>query len=237
MRYPVWTKEELETIKKHFKKIPREKLISKLQEELPERKLNSIRRKVRELFGLKDKIYTKEEDDIIKEVYRCNSQRKIGNILKHRLPHRTRHSIYCRAFSLGVTGVPWNKEEIELIQKSLDRFDLKSIQNMLKARGYNKTESSIKNFIYKQGWSRKLDVYSASEASIGLGVSWNRMNDWIKKGYLKAEKNGGGIYKIKPNDIAQFIRQYPYEVNNGKPDIPWIVALLDEFKKDKTNGT
>jgi len=234
-----WDNKEIDTIMKTSAECTRNEILNLVIPYLPNRNLRSVRRKIREIFGTITPKWTEEEKQKIIDVYRQFPARKVGFALKKALPNKTKDAIYQMAFSLGVTNQYWSKEEIDLVESWAGRYKQSSISRMLKTRGFNKTENAVKGLFEKMKWSRKLDVYTCNEVAIGLGCSWKNVLQWINKGYLKSEQKGVNKYhEIKPKDISLFIKTYPYEINNYKPDIPWLVALLDEFKKGENgNGT
>lgn len=235
-----WTNEEINLIKNISEKYPRKEILNKAIAMFPNRNPKTIRRKIKELIGPIYEQWTKEEKQIIIETYKQIPKRKINKVLKEKLPNKTKNAIYNKAFELGVTNQHWANEEINLVESWAGIYSLETIHKKLKNKGYNKTKNAIKSIFEKMKWSRKLDDYSCNEVAIGLGCPWKKVIDWIEKGFLKGkQKEKFKYYTIKPKEIALFIRNYPYEVNNFKPDIPWLVSLLDEFNKkgDNRNGT
>lgn len=233
-----WTDKELNIIEAYSKKVPRDSLLNCLVPLFPNRVRRNIRRKIRELYGRTLPIWTDKDKEDLKEIYRTSQIKNIKEKLEKRFPDKRIDTIYNKAYTLGFSNNNWSTEEVNIVESMAGRYTPKTICSVLKKKGFKRTVNAIDGLFDRMKWSRKIDEYSCREISIGFGCPWSKVVEWIITGHLKGEQNGKNkFYKIKPKDIANFIRKYPFEINYYKPDIPWVIALLDEFRKEKNNGT
>ena len=231
-----WTEEEREILKKAILEIPNNEIIKYLSPRLPLRSKKSLRREIHKIVGRTLPEWTKEEEEIIREAYRTNVPRDAMNKIVKLIPGKKRCTVHAKACRMGVTSHFWTQEEINLVESWVGTYKATSIAEMLRKRGYKRTEHSIAHLCRIKKWSLKRDIYSGREVALGLGCPWDRIMIWIKNGMLRAKQNGKeGHYEIKPEYVANFIRKYPYELDTYKPDIPWIVSLLDEFRREKSS--
>lgn len=201
--------------------------------------INAVYKHARRMSIQKRKPKFKERnplnEDQIEKLILAYSKEKYPVKYLRNIPEFSNISIYdiyrtAQELNLCRTIYAWKKEEVQIIENHLGNKPIPQIVELLKRKGYRRTEEAIKSFAKRKGYTTKPDVYSLKDVSISLRVSKDKVRRWIKEGLLKAKRKGNqDHYKIKPFHIARFIVEYPYELESGKPDIPWLVALFIEF--------
>jgi len=72
------------------------------------------------------------------------------------------------------------------------------------------------------------------ELELCLGEDHHKIAGWIKNGWLqdhlqgthRHNGNGNDIHRIREQDILDFIRNHPQELNLGKVDQTWFLDLV-----------
>ena len=67
-----------------------------------------------------------------------------------------------------------------------------------------------------------------------FGEDHHKISGWIKNGWLqdrlqgtrRHDGNGRDIHRIRENDILDFLRNHPQEINLGKVDQTWFLDLV-----------
>jgi len=195
--------------------------------------------------------WTEEMDDAVREVYaayypshhRPNPSTEALDILeKHPLiAGIPRRLIAIRARRLGLTEPrepDWSKEELEYLLEQIGTYRSRTIWQNFKRRGFNRSLTAIELRIKRLGYSRKADLYSAAQIAEILGMDRKTcVRQVFDRNLIKFKRdmrrnNNDGFF-VKPKDLAVFIRQHPYIITRYRPFIPFIVALLDEFRATK----
>jgi len=191
------------------------------------------------------RIWTKKQDDLIRFAYsNFKTSTKALDYLQEQNIFKgyKRITLSKRATKLGIaknikTTKKLTKEEIEIIERFIGTKSAKEIARMLRRKGYNRTWRTIQYYCNKRGNSYKLDYYTLEEVREILGFpSRKQMYKWLEDGLLIYGGRDGKKHVIKPIAIAKFIREYPFELIRYKVDLPFIVALLDEFKPHQTKN-
>jgi len=195
--------------------------------------------------------WTEEMDEAVKEIYsihypsrhRTNPSTSALDVLeKHPLiagiPRRP-IAVHARKLGLVEPREPdWSKEELQYLLDQIGTYRSKTIWQNFRRRGFNRSLTAIELRIKRFGYSRKADLYSALEVAQALGMdSKTCLKQIFEKKLIKFSRDGkqnlNDGYYVKPRDLAVFIRQHPYVVNRYRPFIPFVVALLDEYRPTK----
>ncbi len=125
---------------------------------------------------------------------------------------------------------PWTPKEIDLLEKLVGKMSSRTIAKRLRRR-----ESSVVNKLKRLGTSRRVrDRYTMRDLELCLGEDHHKIAGWIKNGWLqdhlqgtrRHNGNGNDIHRIREDDIVDFIRNHPQEINLGKVDQTWFLDLV-----------
>ncbi|MCI0718096.1 MAG: hypothetical protein L0338_03825 [Acidobacteria bacterium] len=87
----------------------------------------------------------------------------------------------------------------------------------------------------RMGNSRRVrDGYTMRELELCLGEDHHKISVWIANGWLQDRLqgtrrhggNGNDIHRIREQDILNFIKNHPQEINLGKVDQTWFLDLV-----------
>jgi len=125
---------------------------------------------------------------------------------------------------------PWTRTELELLENMVGRVSSATIAKRLR-----RPESSVVNKLKRVGTSRRVrDRYTMHELELCFGEDHQKISGWIKNGWLqdrlretrRRNCNGKDIHRIREDDIVDFIRNHPQEINLGKVDQTWFLDLV-----------
>jgi len=192
----------------------------------------------------KTRVWTSNQDDIIRFAYsNFKTRTKAIDYIKNQpgFKNLNRAVISRRAKALGLIHVSdkikkYSEQEKYIIEKYIGFKHPEIIAKILKNKGFNRSVRSIQAYCTRNRISYKLDIYSMEQTREALGFpTVNKMKEWIDDGLLICNKKNGK-YFIKPIAIAKFVREHTFKLIRYKVDLPFIVALLDEFKPHKTKS-
>jgi hypothetical protein len=139
---------------------------------------------------------------------------------------------------------PWSAGEVSQLAQLVGTVSLATI-----AKRLCRPESSVVNKLRRICTSRRVQQgYTMRELMACFGESHTKIGEWIKKGWLRPHfqgtarhiGSGGDIYRVRENDIVDFNRTHPLEVNLGKVDQIWFLDLVllkgRELAKVHRNG-
>jgi hypothetical protein len=124
----------------------------------------------------------------------------------------------------------WTQAELDHLENLVGRVSSATI-----AKRLHRPESSIVNKLKRLGTSRRVrDGYTMRELELCLGEDHHKIAGWIKNGWLqdrlqgthRHNGNGKDIHRIREQDILDFIRNHPQEINLGKVDQTWFLDLV-----------
>jgi hypothetical protein len=124
----------------------------------------------------------------------------------------------------------WTQAELDHLENLVGRVSSATI-----AKRLHRPESSIVNKLKRLGTSRRVrDGYTMRELELCLGEDHHKIAGWIKNGWLQDRPqgthrhngNGNDIHRIREQDILEFIRNHPQEINLGKVDQTWFLDLV-----------
>ena len=125
---------------------------------------------------------------------------------------------------------PWTLREIDLLEKLVGKVSSGTIAKRLR-----RPESSVVNKLKRLGTSRRVrDGYTMRDLELCLGEDHYKIAAWITNGWLqdhlqgtrRQNGNGNDIHRIREDDIVDFIRNHPQEINLGKVDQTWFLDLV-----------
>jgi hypothetical protein len=125
---------------------------------------------------------------------------------------------------------PWTQAELDRLENLVGRVSSATIAKRLR-----RPESSVVNKLKRLGTSRRVrDGYTMRELELCLGEDHHKIAGWIKNGWLqdrlqgthRHNGNGNDIHRIREQDVLDFIRNHPQEINLGKVDQTWFLDLV-----------
>jgi len=176
-----------------------------------------------------------EYDALLKAQYFGGLNRRFGVLNRLvRLTGLPRWYIKRQAARLGLTmrmdRKTWTRREIDILEKLVGRVSSATI-----AKRLHRPESSIVNRLKRMGTSRRMqDGYTMHDLELCLGEDDYKIAGWIKNGWSqdrlqgtrRHNGNGKDIHRIREDDIVDFIRNHPQEINLGKVDQIWFLDLV-----------
>jgi hypothetical protein len=148
---------------------------------------------------------------------------------------RPRWWISKRAAALGLVTprfkqAPWSEPELELISDNAHKSPA-ALRKMLKAKGFNRTETAIIVKLKRLGADRTDPHHlNANQLAGVMGVDRKTVSGWIAKGWLKATRREAtatdDFWWIHRKDIARFIVDNVVAIDIRKVDKFWFVDLL-----------
>jgi hypothetical protein len=179
--------------------------------------------------------WTNEIDDIIRECYgKCTYP--VVELKKHPITRHIRSdTLKRRAYKLGLRircARRYTVEEEQIIIKLSTSKTPNQISRILIKSGKGRTPGAIESFLNERRLYIRPDFYSISDLIIALKCSARLLKRWIDLGLLPAYRDEGQNtkWRILPIHVAQFIYRHPFKLESCRPDIPWLVALLMEYK-------
>jgi IS30 family transposase len=125
---------------------------------------------------------------------------------------------------------PWTRAELEVLENLVGRVSSATI-----AKRLGRAESSVVNKLKRMQTSRRMrNGYTMRDVEMCLGEDHHKIAGWIKNGWLqdhlqgtrRHDGNGNDIHRICEEDILNFVRNHPQEINLGKVDQTWFLDLV-----------
>jgi DNA-binding CsgD family transcriptional regulator len=151
-----------------------------------------------------------------------------------RLTGLPRWYIKRQAARLGLTmhtdRRPWTRAELDVLEHLVGCVSSATI-----AKRLGRAESSVVNKLKRMQTSRRLrNGYTMRDLEMCLGEDHHKIAGWIKNGWLqdhlqgtlRHDGNGNDIHRIREEDILNFVRNHPQEINLGKVDQTWFLDLV-----------
>ena len=116
-------------------------------------------------------LWTKSEDEILREAYEAGEQIKAIRLLLAQAGfRRNRGAIQMRAISLGIAGTRtrvWTQAEKAIVRAGLDaEHTFEAIRLTLKAKGYDRGNTSIVRLAHKMGVNRATTPWTDEELAL-----------------------------------------------------------------------
>jgi len=162
--------------------------------------------------------------------------RQRGSVIKE-LARQTsfpRWFIKRQARRLGLTmhqdRRPWTAKELDTLDRLLGKVSAATI-----AKRLGRTETSIVMKIKALGHSRRItEGYTMRDLEACLGEDHHKIKRWIGSGWLRdhlqgtKRVNGIGrdINRFREDDLLDFLKRHPQEINLGKVDAIWFLDLV-----------
>ena len=151
-----------------------------------------------------------------------------------RLTGLPRWYIKRQAARLGLTmhldRKPWTAAEVDQLERWVGTVSTATI-----AKRLHRPENSVVTKLKRMGTSRRVrNGYTMRELELCLGEDHHKIERWIAAGWLpdnlqgtrRHDGNGKDIHRIREEDILNFVRNHPQELNLGKVDQTWFLDLV-----------
>lgn len=189
------------------------------------------------------RIWTEEEDKEILAFYNSshygisNKKAKSNDLTLKELAKKLNvysHTIRSRAIQLGFTNFKkptekaWSKEEYDLLDKCVGKYNPKKISKIFKTHGFTRGAVAIAIKLKRLGFSLKLDGSEELNLTMlselmGVDTHFFYDNDRLKK--LNARKeNSQTIFTKK--DISLYLKENPYDYSLARVEPKWFVDML-----------
>ncbi len=176
-----------------------------------------------------------EFDDYLKAHYFGGLNRRFRVLNRMiRLTGLPRWYIKRQAVRLGLTmhmdRRPWTRAELDVLDDLVGRVSAAKI-----AKRLHRPVSSVVNKLKRMQISRRVrDGYTMRDLELCLGEDHHKIANWLQNGWLQDRLqgtrrhcgNGNDIHRIREQDILNFIRNHPQEINLGKVDQTWFLDLV-----------
>jgi hypothetical protein len=125
---------------------------------------------------------------------------------------------------------PWTAAELNLLERLVGRVSTATIAKRLR-----RPEGSVVNRLKRMKTSRRVrDGYTMRDLELCLGEDHRKISVWIANGWLqdrlqgtrRHDGNGNDIHRIREQDVLDFIKNHPQEINLGKVDQTWFLDLV-----------
>lgn len=125
---------------------------------------------------------------------------------------------------------PWTPAELNLLERLVGCMSTATIAKRLR-----RPESSVVNKLKRMKTSRRVrDGYTMRDLELCLGEDHRKISMWIANGWLqdrlqgtrRHDGNGNDIHRIREEDIVEFIKNHPQEINLGKVDQTWFLDMV-----------
>ena len=125
---------------------------------------------------------------------------------------------------------PWTPAELNLLERFVGCMSTATIAKRLR-----RPESSVVNKLKRMKTSRRVrDGYTMRDLEQCLGEDHHKISRWVANGWLQDRLqgtrrhggNGNDIHRIREQDILNFIKSHPQEINLGKVDQTWFLDLV-----------
>lgn len=208
-----------------------------------ERSLPSVRGRVRKIGVARGTEESPASNDMIDAVIRraYTGERKHGFVSRCALQvGRTRDWVQKRAMALGVLQSvdqrPWTREEIEFASARA-MVPAAALARQMRRHGWHRTPGSIAAMRSADKIERvDPERFTADGLAHAFGVTTTTITQWIKKGWLRAERRGlnrehtkqGDGYVIHEREVVAFVRHHLAHVSLAKlePNKDWFIDLL-----------
>ena len=181
--------------------------------------------------------WTEDEEAIVRQQYRGTHQscRDIADYLNRAgaKPPISQFAVQGRVPKLGIgqrENRRWTEYEMNRLREWTGQYSPVVIAEKLK-RGVGSVSVKMR----KMGLSRRAKTgwYTKKDVAEMLGVDHKKVQRWMDSGYLKAvpyqempQKNGGGQWYIKEEDMRAFLLRYPQELVGRNLDVCQIFDIL-----------
>lgn len=141
-----------------------------------------------------------------------------------------KRSAACLGLSMPLDCEAWTRRDMDHLVKLVSPASAATI-----AKRLNRPESSFVTRLKRVGMSRRVrDDYTTRELELSFGDGHHKIAGWIPRGWLqdrhqttrRPEGNGNDIHRIHEEDLLNFIRNDPREINLSKVDQTWFLDLL-----------
>jgi hypothetical protein len=226
--YHHWQPEELEFLAANYSSLPKAELANRLGVTVSA--IISCAKK-HGFAGDRALDWTQEEDRVLQRYYKGLTK----DVLPY-LPGRTINAVEYRIFVLGLQirqrARIWDEAEIQLLQK-LEGLPVTRISQRLdclcEERGWSKrSRASICRKLRMLAGSAEADgCLSVRQLANLLHADNVFLRRWVDRHskQLRPIVTDKGIY-LKLTLLAKFVKRYPAEIAQFKPDLVWLIQLV-----------
>jgi hypothetical protein len=122
-----------------------------------------------------------------------------------------------------VTKIEWTVHEISYLERYYGKKSLHDIAKDLK-KSYDSTRKKA-FFLGLRGGLKNLDHYTGTDLKEAFGCKYERIQMWIKKGWIRGFEQGGAM-QFTDKNIRDFIVTHPTEIDQRRVDWLWVVDIL-----------
>ncbi len=150
--------------------------------------------------------------------------------LMHYFPGYPRHVIRKWGSDLGLARQKeprWTEEDEAYVERNLHR---KSIADIAKHLG--RTQTAVKLKAKRIGVNKcGQEGYTMRGLCMGLGCNHHAVARWLERGWIKGrrrqtERPDRDVWLFTDQDIRQFVKQHPQEIDPRRADWLWLVDVL-----------
>lgn len=146
----------------------------------------------------------------------------------------TRNQVMHKSKLLGVSRrVRFGPGEIEVMERWGGDKSAREIAELISRKFHRqRTETQVAAWLNKRGMSARGDRIGLVELTRLFRVESKTVLKWVRQGKLPDTKRGEGKtceYRWKPIDIVFFLREHPWELEGRYVDMPWVMALFEEY--------
>ena len=125
---------------------------------------------------------------------------------------------------------PWTPAELNLLERLVGCMSTATIAKRLR-----RPENSVVNKLKRMKTSRRVrDGYTMRDLELCLGEDHRKISMWIANGWLqdrlqgtqRHDGNGNDIHRIREEDILNFVKRHPQEINLSKVDQTWFLDMV-----------
>jgi len=125
---------------------------------------------------------------------------------------------------------PWSAHEFDTLDRLLGKVSAGTI-----AKRLGRSETSVVMKIKTLGHSRRItEGYTMRDLEDCFGEDHHKIQRWIANGWLRDrlqgtkrhDGNGHDIHRFREDDLLEFLKRHPQEINLGKVDGVWFLDLV-----------
>jgi len=125
---------------------------------------------------------------------------------------------------------PWTAQEFDTLDRLLGKVSAGTI-----AKRLGRSETSVVMKIKTLGHSRRItEGYTMRDLEDCFGEDHHKIQRWIANGWLRDrlqgtkrhDGNGHDIHRFREDDLLEFLKRHPQEINLCKVDGIWFLDLV-----------
>lgn len=197
--------------------------------------------------------FTEVEKDVIKRKFdprhaEASSKEIIAEISERFGITRSVSGVKSQAKRMGLSrhifARNWDEGELAILHDCAERLPVYKIKmkldkyctrNSLGTRSSLAISSKLRELEYDPGYQAiEGEYFHLKSIAAALGVSSSKMSKLARRSdvaaVLKVDKTAdiGGYALVHISNLRKFIKKFPQEIANHKPDIAWLISILSE---------